>query len=238
MSNNTNQDPPAPDFRRTEFSSAVEIHLDEVSDGVASGRIIDVGVGGIRALLDEEIPEGALCTVCFTDPDVGERSLRGFVRRTSPSSGGFLVGVEFEVPLQSFRTTPADEQLDGLDLKETRILVVDDEPGVVELLYRFLSGLGCEVLTARSGEEALEVLRREAPDFTLLDIRMPGMSGLEVLDTIREEGLDAGRVCVVSGYANDDEARDALQRGASDFISKPLDLKYLEWSMRLHLAAT
>jgi len=93
------------------------------------------------------------------------------------------------------------------------------------------------VSIAKSGEEALKLLRKEAPDITVLDLKMPGMGGLEVLETIREEHLDAGKVWAVSGYATDSEAREALRCGAADFINKPLDLKYLEWSMQLHLAS-
>ncbi len=236
MTEDPGDDTEARAFRGTELPTAVRVEVDSAPRQVAEGRIVEVGVGGVRALLEEGVPEGALCTVRFTDPEMGEHALRGYVRRTCRGDDGYMVGVEFEEPLCSVRATSAAKHLAGLDLSGARILVVDDEAGVVELLYRFLTGLGCEVFTARGGEEALDLIRRETLDFTLLDIRMPGMSGLEVLDTIVEEGLDAGKVWVVSGYANDGEARNALQRGAADFIGKPLDLRYLEWSMRLHRA--
>jgi CheY-like chemotaxis protein len=67
---------------------------------------------------------------------------------------------------------------------------------------------------------------------------MPGINGLQVLRSIRDEGLEAGRIWAMSGYASNDDARQALRLGASDFINKPLDLKYLEWSMQLHRAAS
>ncbi len=237
MPNDSNENAAASGFRLTELPSVVEIHFDDPVQRVVEGEVVEVGVGGLRARLSEAVPEGTLCTVHFADAEVGVPSMRGYVRRAQAGELGVVVGVEFEKPLQSVRPPSAGDQLDGLKLGTTRVLVVDDEPGVVELLYRFLTGLGCEVTTARGGAEALEALRGDSPDVTLLDIRMPGMSGLEVLDAIRSQGLDAGTVWVVSGYADDTEAQEALRRGAADFISKPLDLKYLEWSLRLHRAA-
>ena len=61
---------------------------------------------------------------------------------------------------------------------------------------------------------------------------------VERLEAIRDEKLDAGKIWAVSGYATDGEARQALQLGATDFINKPLDLKYLEWSMQLYRATS
>jgi CheY-like chemotaxis protein len=230
-------------FRRTEFSTTVEIEVedpgtDAAAVRVAEGQIVDVGVGGVLARLGEGVPVGTLCTVRFAEPEIGELETRGYVRRLSADEGGgFLVGIEFETPLEALRTPAEGDRLEGFDLTSTKVLVVDDEASVVELLYRFLTSLGCEVHTASSGEEALAALREGAHDITVLDLRMPGMDGLEVLDAIREENLDAGTVWAVSGYATDAEARQALRHGAVDFISKPLDLKYLEWSMQLHYAS-
>ena len=238
MSSDSNQNAESGAFRLTEIPSVVELRFEAPVDKTVEGQVIEVGVGGLRARVSEEVPQGTLCTVHFTDAEVGGSTLRAYVHRAQQDAAGVIVGVEFETPLHTVRAPAADDHLEGLELGATRVLVVDDEPGVVELLYRFLSGLGCEVTTARSGAEALEALRQSSPDFTLLDIRMPEMDGLEVLDAIRVEGLDAGKVWVVSGYANDAEAQQALERGAADFISKPLDLKYLEWSLRLHRAAS
>ena len=147
----------------------------------------------------------------------------------------FTLSIVFLCALVLAARMPSEEdRLEGFELASTKVLVVDDEAFIVELLYRFLTSRGCEVHTASSGEEALAVLRKGSHDITVLDLKMPGMGGLEVLEAIREENLDAGAVWVVSGYATDAEARQALRQGAQDFISKPLDLKYLEWSMLMH----
>jgi CheY-like chemotaxis protein len=225
-------------FRRTELPADVEIEVEGADvPRVAVGEIMDVGVGGILVRVAESMAEGTLCTVRFADPEVGALEARGLVRRVRVDSTGFLLGIEFENRLDALRTPNAEDHLDGFELESTKILVVDDEPSVVELLYRFLTSRGCEVSTASSGPEALNMLRSDAPDITVLDLKMPGMDGLEVLETIREEKLEAGKVWAVSGYATDAEAREALRQGAADFISKPLDLKYLEWSMQLYRAA-
>lgn len=230
-------------FRRTVLSTSAGIEVEDLGDGVVAarvveGRIVDVGVGGVLARTGEGMPVGTLCTVRFTEPEAGDVEARGYVRRLrSDEDGGFLIGIEFETPLEALRTPSEGDRLEGFDLASSKVLVVDDEPSVVELLYRFLTSRGCEVHTVTSGEEALAALRKGPHDITVLDLKMPGMSGLEVLDTIREENLDAGAVWAVSGYATDAEAREALRRGAADFISKPLDLKYLEWSMQLHCAS-
>ncbi|MFI5339825.1 MAG: response regulator [Candidatus Methylomirabilales bacterium] len=108
-----------------------------------------------------------------------------------------------------------------------RVLVVDDEPDAVELLKEFLLGKGYEVLTASDGEEALHKLKEERPHLILLDVRMPKMSGLEVLKQIREIDHEVG-VIMVTAVHEEETGRQALRMGAVDYITKPLDLKYLE----------
>jgi DNA-binding response OmpR family regulator len=107
---------------------------------------------------------------------------------------------------------------------------VDDEPDAVELLTEFLSGKGYEVMTAYNGEEALRRVKEERPHLILLDIRMPGMNGLEVLRQVRQIDQEVG-VIVVTAAQEEDIGRQALKLGAFDFIVKPLNLEYLERSL-------
>jgi len=111
-----------------------------------------------------------------------------------------------------------------------RVLIVDDEPDSVDLLREFLAGKGYEVLTASNGEEALQKVKEERPHLILLDIRMPGMNGLEVLRQVREIDKEVG-VIMVTAVNEDETGRQALELGAFDYITKPLDLKYLERSL-------
>ena len=113
------------------------------------------------------------------------------------------------------------------DTPRGKILVVDDEVGVCDLLCEFLTGLGYQVSTVTSGEEALVKAGREHPDAILLDVRMPGMSGLDVLRRIRALG---STVRVVMLTALEDEAirQEALRLGADDYMTKPFLLSDLE----------
>ena len=89
---------------------------------------------------------------------------------------------------------------------------------------------GYLVLTAADGEAALESVRNDNPQLMLLDLYMPKLSGIEVLERIREVGLDVG-VITISGTQDEDAARATFALGATDFITKPLDLEYLELSL-------
>jgi CheY-like chemotaxis protein len=111
-----------------------------------------------------------------------------------------------------------------------RVLVVDDEPDAVELLQEFLTGKGYEVITAANGKEALQKLKAERPHLILLDVRMPGMNGLEALRQIREIDREVG-VIMVTAVNEEETGREALRLGAFDYIVKPLDLAYLERSL-------
>jgi DNA-binding response OmpR family regulator len=111
-----------------------------------------------------------------------------------------------------------------------RVLVVDDEPDTVEILREFLVGKGYEVLSASDGEEALQKLKEERPHLILLDVRLPKMNGLDVLRKVREIDTEVG-VIMVTAVNEVETGRQALQMGAFDYITKPLDLKYLERSL-------
>jgi two-component system response regulator (stage 0 sporulation protein F) len=107
------------------------------------------------------------------------------------------------------------------------ILIVDDEQPVLEVLSEYFSGQGYDVRTAASGAAALTAVQRARPDLVLLDVRMPGMDGVEVLRRLRatHEGL-----AVVMVTANEDVAlaRETLKIGAFDYVAKPFDFAYLD----------
>jgi DNA-binding response OmpR family regulator len=111
-----------------------------------------------------------------------------------------------------------------------RVLVVDDEPDAVELLQEFLTAKGYEVLTASDGEEALLQVKEHRPHLVLLDVRMPKLNGLEVLKRVREIDHEVG-VIMVTAVNEEETGRQALKMGAFDYITKPLDLQYLERSL-------
>ncbi len=111
------------------------------------------------------------------------------------------------------------------------ILVVDDEPNIRRLLSFKLSRAGYEVTTAESGEEALDGLRSVTPDLLLLDLRLPGMHGLEVLERLEKSAPELP-VVVLTAQGSVETAVDAMKRGARDFLTKPLELPRLEVAVR------
>lgn len=110
------------------------------------------------------------------------------------------------------------------------ILVVDDESDVRDLLSKFLTRRGYDVATAGDGEAAIEAIREYRPDIVLLDIRLPKIDGLSVLQRLRDES-DEVAIITMSGNADEDTARKSLELGAADFITKPFNLPYLETSL-------
>ena len=107
------------------------------------------------------------------------------------------------------------------------ILVVDDEAAQRQLLGGFVESLGFRAEEASSAEEALETIRSHAPDMVLLDVRLPGMSGIEALAEIRKIA-DKLPVLLITAYADLRQAVAAVKSGADDYLAKPVDLDELE----------
>ena len=101
------------------------------------------------------------------------------------------------------------------------ILVVDDEPGIVEPLAKIFEKESLRVLTAKSGIEALELLRREPVSVLLTDLVMPGMSGLDLLKASRSVSPETETI-LMTAYGTVENAVDAMRHGAYDFVTKPL----------------
>lgn len=101
------------------------------------------------------------------------------------------------------------------------ILIADDEPGIRKVLSISLKDSGYTVYTAPDGQSALEVFRERDPRIIILDIRMPGIDGMEVLATIKRERPDA-EVIMMTGHGDIDLAVKSLQLDATDFIAKPV----------------
>jgi two-component system nitrogen regulation response regulator NtrX len=111
------------------------------------------------------------------------------------------------------------------------VLVVDDEAAIRETLDQILRYEKYRVLLADSGPAALEQLAAQPVDVVLLDIKMPGMDGFEVLDRIRETSPDV-QVVVISGHGTIETAVEAVQKGAYTFLEKPLERSRLLVTLR------
>src|SRR5262245_26694001 len=101
-----------------------------------------------------------------------------------------------------------------------RILVIDDDPGVRESMTRMLRGAGYTVQSAPSGEEGFDLARHDTFDVILSDMRMPGLSGIDVLRKLRDIHVDASFI-IMTGFGTVDTAVEAMKLGAVDFVQKP-----------------
>ncbi|HEX9142874.1 MAG TPA: sigma-54 dependent transcriptional regulator, partial [Candidatus Binatia bacterium] len=115
-----------------------------------------------------------------------------------------------------------------------KILIVDDEPFNLDLLEQELSDLGYAVVRAETGAAALTQIDKIAPDLVLLDYLMPGMNGIEVLQTIRKTQNDLP-IVMITAYGTIDLAVEAIKAGADDFITKPFDPEHLALVVRKNL---
>jgi CheY-like chemotaxis protein len=107
-----------------------------------------------------------------------------------------------------------------------RVLVVDDEPDVLDTLRDMLESLGYEAITATTGEEAIAAMITVRPQVVFLDLRMPGISGLEALTYFREHHRRVP-VIVITGSIQQEVARHARAGGAFEVVGKPFDMDTL-----------
>ena len=110
----------------------------------------------------------------------------------------------------------------------TLVLVVDDNEDNLQIMSRILLGRGFEVRTARDGKSALRSLEQQLPDVVLLDIMMPEMDGIEVLDRIRANPQSATLpVILVTGKGQDEDVLAGYKYGADYYITKPFTARQL-----------
>ena len=122
-------------------------------------------------------------------------------------------------------------------MKRNKLLVVDDEHLIRWSLEQNLKKQGYEVLTAGTGEDALRLVREEQPDLVLLDIQLPGISGIDVLEKIKEYDDDI-IVVMVTAHGGLETAVNAMRLGAYDYISKPFNLDELSIVVRKALESS
>lgn len=119
----------------------------------------------------------------------------------------------------------------GIDLSQKshkpKILLVDDEWTLVELLSRYLAEKGYEVTSASNGGDAWDFFQRQPFDLVLSDLRMPGLDGLQLLNAIKQADPRIP-VVLISGFGDVETVVKALKSGAENFLAKPLDLEELE----------
>jgi two-component system OmpR family response regulator len=107
---------------------------------------------------------------------------------------------------------------------EAKLLVVDDEPNILELLSASLRFAGFEVVTAASGHEAIKVAKAEQPDLLVLDVMLPGLDGFEVTRRLRNDGMRAPVLFLTAKDATEDKVT-GLTLGGDDYVTKPFSLE-------------
>ncbi len=116
-------------------------------------------------------------------------------------------------------------------MNNVKVLLVDDEEEFVSALAERLDIRGIEAKVATDGEQALEIIGDESFDVIVLDVIMPGISGLEVLQRIKSEGIGAS-VILLTGHGSTKEGLEGMRMGAFDYLMKPLDIDELIAKMK------
>lgn len=116
--------------------------------------------------------------------------------------------------------------MEKLERNPSKILVVDDEPGVCDILKKILEQEKYTVFTATSGARALNLLKKEAVGLILLDIKMPRMDGIDFLQALRKKDKNVV-VIILTAHATLGTAREAMELGAYDYITKPFDAHFV-----------
>jgi len=117
--------------------------------------------------------------------------------------------------------------------KKARILVVDDEAAMREALKDWLMEDGYDVGMAESGKDAIAMVKEKSWDVILLDLKMPGMDGLETLRHLKGEGVNTeAEILMMTAYATVDTAVQAMKEGAFDYLVKPFDPEEIELQIK------
>jgi DNA-binding NtrC family response regulator len=115
--------------------------------------------------------------------------------------------------------------------KDIKVLLIDDEVALANTLAQRLKMRDFKVGTAYDGEQALSKLKEEEPDVIVLDLKMPGMHGMEVLQEIKKAHPDI-QVIILTGHGTDKDEEDAKRLGGFDFLKKPADIETLEHKIK------
>lgn len=107
-----------------------------------------------------------------------------------------------------------------------RVLLVDDEVGYLEVLSKRLGKRNHDVTTANSGQQAIQLLRRNDFDVAVVDLKMTDMDGIDVLKIFKKMDPDLS-VIILTGHGSEQAAREGIEKGAFDYLTKPCDLESL-----------
>jgi PAS domain S-box-containing protein len=200
--------------------------------------VSDTGIG-----MDEKTKE-RIFEPFFTTKEMGRGTGLGLASTYGiiKGHGGFIdvesqpgTGATFYIylPASAKKVSKTQKSPDKIHRGKETVLLIDDEDMVLEIGRALLETMGYQVITAKDGEEALSLYKRNGAgiDLVLLDVVMPGLSGGEVFDRLKTLNPDL-KCLLLSGYSIDGEATEILQRGCNGFIQKPFKLRDLSKSIR------
>lgn len=139
-----------------------------------------------------------------------------------------------QLPAQPNATPIPSSNGQAAQQMDESVLVIDDDPLVRDLLVQFLSLRGYRALGVKDGHEALRMVDGVSPDLILLDMIMPGMAGIEVLQALREKEYPGG-IIIMTGSHNEELLEDAWALGPQEVLVKPIDLERLLTAIQLVL---
>lgn len=122
----------------------------------------------------------------------------------------------------------------GLVVTKNKVLIVDDQNGIRILLVEVFSSEGYETFQASNGKQALEIVKNHAPDIVLLDMKIPGMDGLEILKHIKNIDSET-KVIMMTAYGELDMIKEATELGALMHFTKPFDIDELRMAVNSQL---
>lgn len=115
-------------------------------------------------------------------------------------------------------------------MTKLRVLLIDDDDGIRELMRKIIEKEGFDAIVAMDGKDGLEIFKKEKPEIIITDLKMPKVDGMEVLHTVKKIAPDT-EVIIVTGYGDYDTVITALREGAIDYLKKPIDFKELSISL-------
>lgn len=188
------------------------------------GESINLSVGGLKVKTDANLQPGRRVRLNFKLPD-GPPGITA----TSLAVRKDPTGLAFSfVELEQSAVDRIKRVVNSLMPRQPlKVLVVEDERRVAETFSDFIRSQGHEPIVAESAEAGLELVDRVYPDAMILDIYLPGMSGVQLLQRLKDRQPPLPSV-VISGVASDEEAGQCLQLGALDILRKPVSLSRLE----------
>jgi CheY-like chemotaxis protein len=156
----------------------------------------------------------------------------GIIKVSSKLGAGTTFDIYLPASERAIDTEPASSPEPVIKGKET-ILLVDDEPKVLDICERFLRSLDYSVLTAKNGQEALETYEKNKPnvDIVVIDMIMPGMNGRELFEQLKAKDPSL-RALVSTGYSLEGEVSDLMAQGCKGYIQKPFSIRVLAKEIR------